>query len=42
MVTVATGVILATIDGSIVNVALPTLVDFFDTSFATIQWVSLG
>ena len=42
MATVATGVILATIDGSIVNVALPTLVDFFDTSFATIQWVSLG
>lgn len=42
MATVATGVILATIDGSIVNVALPTLVAFFDTSFATIQWVSLG
>ena len=42
MATVATGVILATIDGSIVNVALPTLVDFFDTSFATIQWVALG
>lgn len=42
MATVATGIILATIDGSIVNVALPTLVEFFDTSFATIQWVSLG
>ncbi len=42
MATVASGVILATIDGSIVNVALPTLVKFFDTSFATIQWVSLG
>lgn len=42
MATVATGVILATIDGSIVNVALPTLVEFFDTSFATIQWVALG
>ena len=42
MATVATGVILATIDGSIVNVALPTLVEFFDTSFATIQWVVLG
>jgi EmrB/QacA subfamily drug resistance transporter len=42
MATIATGVILSTIDGSIVNVALPTLVEFFDTSFATIQWVSLG
>ena len=42
MATIATGVILSTIDGSIVNVALPTLVDFFDTSFATIQWISLG
>jgi EmrB/QacA subfamily drug resistance transporter len=42
MATISTGVILATIDGSIVNVALPTLVEFFDTSFATIQWVALG
>ncbi|HEY5652525.1 MAG TPA: MFS transporter [Acidimicrobiia bacterium] len=42
MAVVSTGVILSTIDGSIVNVALPTLVEFFDTSFATIQWVALG
>lgn len=42
MLTVSMGVLLATIDGSIVNVALPRLVDDLDTSFATIQWVSLG
>ena len=29
----------STIDGSIVNVALPTLEDELDTSFATVQWV---
>jgi len=33
---------LATIDGSIVNVALPTLVREFDTEFAVVQWVVLG
>jgi EmrB/QacA subfamily drug resistance transporter len=42
MVTVSVGILLATIDGSIVNVAMPTLVNFFDTSFATIQWVALA
>ncbi|MDH3517717.1 MAG: MFS transporter, partial [Acidimicrobiia bacterium] len=42
MGTVSIGVLLATIDGSIVNVALPTLVDEFGTTFAVIQWVSLG
>jgi EmrB/QacA subfamily drug resistance transporter len=36
------GVLLATIDGSIVNIALPTMVDAFDTTFAVIQWVSLA
>ena len=40
--TVAAGVLLATIDGSIVNIALPTLVDEFDTSFAVVQWVALA
>lgn len=40
--TVAAGVLLATIDGSIVNVALPTLVEEFDSSFAVVQWVALG
>ena len=39
---VATGVLLATIDGSIVNVAFPTLVEELDTSFNVIQWVALG
>lgn len=36
------GVLLATIDGSIVNVAFPTLVVELDTSFNMIQWVALG
>jgi EmrB/QacA subfamily drug resistance transporter len=36
------GVFLATIDGSIVNIALPTLVKVLDTDFATVQWVVLG
>jgi EmrB/QacA subfamily drug resistance transporter len=40
--TVAAGVLLATIDGSIVNVALPTLVEEFDSSFAVVQWVALA
>lgn len=42
MATVSMGVLLATIDGSIVNVALPTMVDSFGTTFAVIQWVSLA
>lgn len=36
------GVLLATIDGSIVNVAFPTIVEDFDTTFNVIQWVALG
>jgi MFS family permease len=36
------GIFLGTIDGSIVNVALPTLADEFGTSFGVVQWVSLG
>jgi len=36
------GVFLATIDASIVNVALPTLVRSFDTQFAVVQWVPLA
>lgn len=42
MAAVSTGVILATIDGSIVNVAFPTLVEELDTTFHVIQWVALG
>jgi len=42
MAAVAMGIFLATIDGSIVNVALPTLVRTFDTEFAIVQWVVLA
>jgi len=42
MVAVSAGVILATIDASIVNVAFPTLTSELDTTFNTIQWVALG
>ncbi len=42
MAAVAMGIFLATIDGSIVNVALPTLVREFNTDFATVQWVVLA
>lgn len=42
MITVSMGVLLATIDGSIVNVALPRLVEDLDTTFPVIQWVALG
>ncbi|HMN59615.1 MAG TPA: DHA2 family efflux MFS transporter permease subunit, partial [Anaerolinea sp.] len=36
------GVFMATLDSSIVNISLPTLVDVFHTSLATIEWVVLG
>ncbi|MEE8406485.1 MAG: MFS transporter [Acidimicrobiia bacterium] len=42
LATVSVGILLATIDGSIVNVAFPTIVEELDTSFNVIQWVSLG
>lgn len=42
MTAVAMGVFLATIDGSIVNIALPTLVRVFNTQFAVVQWVVLA
>ncbi len=42
MAAVAMGVFLATIDGSIVNVALPTLVRAFGTEFSVVQWVVLA
>ena len=42
MLGVGLGVLMYTIDTSIVNVALPTLVKTFHTSFAIIQWVSLS
>ncbi len=39
---IAMGVFLATIDGSIVNIALPTLVKSLATDFALVQWVVLA
>ncbi|MEZ4867382.1 MAG: DHA2 family efflux MFS transporter permease subunit [Caldilineaceae bacterium] len=42
MSAVAMGIFLGTIDGSIVNVALPTLVHDLQTDFAIVQWVVLA
>ncbi len=42
MAAAATGVFLATIDGSIVNIALPTLETSLHTNFALVQWVVLA
>jgi EmrB/QacA subfamily drug resistance transporter len=42
LASIAMGVFLATIDGSIVNIALPTLVKSLETNFALVQWVVLG
>ena len=42
MTAVSLGIFLATIDGSIVNVALPTLTRELHTNFATVQWVVLA
>jgi EmrB/QacA subfamily drug resistance transporter len=39
---VGSGVFLATVDSSIVNVALPTLMQALDTQFAVVQWVVLA
>jgi EmrB/QacA subfamily drug resistance transporter len=39
---VAIGIFLATLDGSIVNIALPTLVKDLATDFSTVQWVVLS
>ena len=42
LLAVGMGIFLATIDGSIVNIALPTLVSSFQTDFALVQWVVLS
>ncbi len=42
MAAVAMGIFLATIDGSIVNVALPILRTELNTSFSLVQWVVVG
>lgn len=39
---VGMGIFLSTIDGSIVNIALPYLETSFDTEFAVVQWVVLA
>lgn len=42
MASVAMGVFLSTVDGSIVNITLPTLVRELKTTFSTIQWIVLA
>lgn len=42
MISVAMGTFLSTIDGSIVNVALPTLEEELHAGFATVQWVVIS
>jgi EmrB/QacA subfamily drug resistance transporter len=42
LATVGAGVLLATIDSSIVNVALPTITREFGTTFRAVQWVPLA
>jgi EmrB/QacA subfamily drug resistance transporter len=42
MAAIAASTTLATIDGAIVNVAFPTLVEELSTTFNVIQWVALG
>lgn len=42
MLGIGLGVLMFTLDTSIVNIALPTLVKKLNTSFATIQWVVLS
>jgi len=42
MVAVGVGILLGTIDLSIVNIALPTLDREFNASFSTVQWVALA
>ena len=39
---IGTGIFMFTLDGSIVNVALPTLVTELHTGFATVQWIVLA
>ena len=39
MTGIGSGVLMATLDISIVNISLPTMVESLHTSFATIQWV---
>ncbi len=42
MLGIGLGVFMSTLDSSIVNISLPTLVERLNTDFATIQWVVLS
>ncbi len=42
MLVVSIGIFMATLDASIVNIALPTLSSYFNTDIATIEWVILS
>ncbi len=42
LIAIGMAIFLGTIDGSIVNVALPTLADEFGATFGVVQWVSLA
>lgn len=42
MLTVWIGIFMATLDGSILNVALPTLTEYFKTDITTIEWVVMA
>jgi EmrB/QacA subfamily drug resistance transporter len=42
MAGIGTGVLMASLDASIVNISLPTMVEVLHTRFATIQWVILS
>lgn len=42
MLGIGLGVFMSTLDSSIVNISLPTLVQALDTNFATVQWVVLS
>lgn len=42
MLGVGLGVLMFTLDTSIVNIALPTLIEVFKTTFTTIQWIVLS
>ncbi len=42
LVSVGTGIFMSALDGSIVNVALPTISDALHTTFAVVEWVVLA
>ena len=42
LVTVALGTFMATLDSSIVNISLPSILSYFRSDLATIQWVVLA